>query len=265
MTDEGSVVEIEGNGVPGGCTMSRTRRWLILILVVLLLLGTLTMAALQYLRSPRAAADVAARLQLAYGGPVEVGEIDVGMQRSTVRQVKLFEPDSQAAETPWALIDEAVADVSLIDLLRGESTARNLTLTRAHIILRFDKDGHLLTRLPSQGDKPAALPEIRLHESQVTIRQEGRIDLEVTGVEATIRPQPEALVLEGDATDPTWGPWTVTGRLERASRKSSITLTTSRIHLTQPILETLPFVSPAVWHEVQLDGDTAVDLTVAYE
>src|SRR5947207_142431 len=86
-----------------------------------------------------------------------------------------------------------------------------LLLTGAAIRLRFDKDGHLLTRLPARKGKAVSLPDVHLHRSRVTIDQEGRPEFAVEGIDAEVHSREGKVVLTGTVQDPRWGNWDVDG------------------------------------------------------
>lgn len=243
--------------------MKRARRLLIVLGVVALTAGIVVTAGKRYLASKHAAAKVAAHLEAVYGGPVHVEEVDVGFGSSSLKGLRLSESGPDAPEKPWATFDEVDADVSVWDLIRGEAQPQHLTLKGAAVALRFDKAGRLLTHLPAREGRGGALPEIRLEGSRITLSQEGRPDLVIHGVNATLHKGSEQETLEGTVADPKWGDWTLSGTLDPTRRGGSITLKTEHIHLTQPMLDSLPFVSPVVWKAVRIEkGDTPVEFTL---
>src|SRR5436190_1206737 len=63
--------------------------------------------------------------------------------------VRLFEaPGAGRGEGPWAAADTVQLDAPLWQLLRG-ALPREMTLEGGEATLRFDRQGHLLTRLPA--------------------------------------------------------------------------------------------------------------------
>src|SRR5208282_839162 len=68
------------------------------------------------------------------------------------------------------------------------------------------------------------------------------------------------LVIAGTIADPSWGSWTLAGTIDRTTQAVSGTLKSTRQQVTQSLLQRLPFVSPAVWQEVQVfQAQTPVD------
>src|SRR5205814_3647381 len=192
---------------------------------------------------------------------VEVNQVDVGLNSSSVRGLRLYEEGS--AGEAWAEVEDAEADVSLFELARGSATPRRLSVSGATVKLRFDKDGHLTTRLPSAKTKTGALPDIDLKSSQLTLRQEGRPDFVVTGVSAALRTENDRLVLTGAVSNSDWGDWTLQGSMPVNATYGSLTFKTKeRISITQAMLEAVPLVPSFVWKAVQLEGDSPVEMTV---
>src|SRR5438270_9100251 len=95
-----------------GSTMGRLRRFLLIVLAILVVAVLVLEVGRRYLLGRRVGAAVAARLQAAYGAPVRVGDVDVGLGSSAVHELNLFEQDSPDEE-PWAVIQEVRTDVSI--------------------------------------------------------------------------------------------------------------------------------------------------------
>jgi hypothetical protein len=78
--------------------MKRALRLLLVVIVAFVILG---FAARKYLSSRRVASQVAKRLEALYGGPVRVTEVDIGLFRSSLTGVQLFEQGQSASGEPW--------------------------------------------------------------------------------------------------------------------------------------------------------------------
>jgi translocation and assembly module TamB len=246
--------------------MRRVRLGLLAVLVLILLLAAAAALVVRgYLSSGRVAERVTAGLEEQYGASVRVGKVEVGLNASSVKHLELFEEGAAPGAAPWATFENVRADVALTSLLRGSTQPRDLDVTGAALRLRFDKDGHLLTRLPARKGKAVSLPDVHLHRSRVTIDQEGRPEFIVDGIDAEVHSREGKLVLAGTVQDPRWGNWDVDGSLDPAGGPSSGTLKTAGVHVTQKMLEDLPFVSPGVWQQVRAEGDTPVEFTLSYE
>jgi translocation and assembly module TamB len=242
--------------------MSHSRRFLIVLLTLLIVAGILWWLARIYLSSPHIATQVASRLQEAYGAPVQLGEANIGLRGSTLHKVQLFEPSDSSAKEPWLVIEHAEADIPLWDLIKNGALPSQLTLTGVAITLRFDEAGQLLTHLPTSGQNIESLPGVKIDGGQLTIQQEGRPDFTVTGIQTDAQEQNKQLALTGTVADPTWGDWTISGALDRTTSAGSTTVKTADLHFTQSMLERLPFVPAKIWQQVQVNGDTAIDCAV---
>lgn len=241
--------------------MRRARRLSLILAVLLVLAGAIFLAGRSYLGSRRAAVQVAARLEAAYQMPVELLGVDVGLHDTTLRGLRLHEVGAPTGQ-PWAVVEQVDADVSLWDALRGEANPRRLRLRGADLVLRFDRDSKLLTRFPTlEGGTES--PIIQLEGGRLTLQQQERPDMVITGLEGTLQPQEGRLVYHGTVADPTWGDWTADAQVDLGTSVSSLTLTTRRpVHVTPELLDRLPFVSPVVWKHVRTEADTPVELTV---
>src|SRR4051812_40566616 len=98
----------------------RRRRFLVVALVLVAVGGILFFAARRLLVSSYAAGQVASRLGELYGGAVQVGAVDIGLDgTSTVSDLRLSEASDDGKETPWLTVAETEADVSVLDVIRG--------------------------------------------------------------------------------------------------------------------------------------------------
>jgi hypothetical protein len=238
--------------------MKRFRRWWLLPIGLLVVLAALVVGVKAYLGSERLTHQVAARLESVVGCPVEVGSVDVGVGESALRTVALREADGGAAHPPWATADEVRVDLSIWDLLRGETMPRRLTLIGAQVTLHLDDQGKLLTRLPRTTGGQERLPAIHLDRGSVTIHQEGRPEMAVQGVTADVDTEGDHLTLTGTIADPVWGDWTAEGSAIPGKWSGQLTLATPGLHATPDLLERLPWVPAEVWQQVRTEGDTPV-------
>jgi hypothetical protein len=239
--------------------MRRARRFLIVTLAVI---GTLVLGARLYLGSALAAEQVRERLESVYGSRIAIAAVDIGFTSSDLKGLQLYEAGPDAPDSPWATANDVDAALTLWDILRGNTTPDDVTLTGAAITLRFNAEGRLLTRFPEPKGPSGGLGVIHVRGGQVTLQQVGHPDLIVTDVDADLRPDGNRLALTGSLAVPRWGSWTVEGFWDRASNATSLTLKTPRAEFTQQQLEQLPFVSAKVWRQVRIDGATSVDFTL---
>jgi hypothetical protein len=251
--------------------MKRFLRVLLVAVVVLVLLGV---AARYYLSSGYIASQVASRLESMLGGQVQVASADVGWSGSTANGVEFYEKEKSVSQKPWLTVKSVTTDVTLLGALTGTTTPNHVTLSGASVTLRFSRDGHLLTVLPEappgEADKEVLLPKVRIEDSRITFQRDGGPSLVATGINATLIRQGDRLVLAGAVGNPerlALGKWSLQGGLDPKGRTTSVTLTSEgAVHVTQRLLEELPFVSPTVWREVQVkSADSPVTVQIRYD
>jgi hypothetical protein len=242
--------------------MRRIGRLLLGITLFLIAGAILAFLTHHYVIAPRAAVEVTARLVAATGAPVHVERAEVGFTATGLHDVQLFEP---GAAKPWAEVQEVRADLGFWDILHGRSNPHQLTLHGAAVKLHYDAEGHLLTRLPARTTPGETLPALRIEQGQITLRQDGRPDLVVQGIDAELRPESSQLLLTGSVSDPSWGSWSLDGAVGLEMQAGQATLKTTQIHITQERLESLPFVPAEVWRQVQAEGNTPVTFTLRWE
>ncbi len=242
--------------------MRRARLGLLLVVALLLAAGLAVAVVHHCLSSPQVAARVTQSLEAQYGAPAEVGQAEIGLQESSLHGLKLYEVGASRSDTPWVTVDGVRADVSALGLAAGQDHPTQVTLTGAAVTLRYDAAGHLLTRLPSPQGKAAVLPEVTIRDSRLTIRQEGRPDFVVSGVNARVERKDGTLLLTGDLHDPHWGHWELGASYATESGSASATVKNAGIHLGMQELRDLPFIGANVWQQVQVEGDTPVELNL---
>ena len=77
---------------------------------------------------------------------------------SSLTGLAIGEHGSQPADPPWLMIDAVDADLSLMQLIRGDMVNGTVTLRHAHVNLHFDREGRLLTRMPEpKGEEGGAV------------------------------------------------------------------------------------------------------------
>ncbi len=224
-----------------------------------LLVATGLVALRIYLSSSAATQLVAGQLQEMLGGRVAVVDARIGMfGDSSVRGIEAYEEVQR--EKPWLRIDDVNADVSAIGALCGQSP-QFIHLKGARLVLHFDRNGHLLTRLPSgkQGP-PSALPRLRIQGGELTLHQESRSPAIFRGLDAEIVSSEGGLKLTGTIGDDFWGDWKLDGAFDGDGSKGGLTLETDRIAVTMPKLKAIPFVPMSVWNEIHVEGATSAKL-----
>jgi uncharacterized protein involved in outer membrane biogenesis len=250
------------------------RLWRVGVALIVLLV-VLFLAARWYLSSRQVADRVAARLQDLLGGRVRVASADVGLaDGSFLEGVEVYEPEAEPAAEPWLTAARVDADVSALGLLKGHDLPHRITLTGAAVVLRFDRQGHLLTRLPVHHQKgtpgdlnPANVPGMDVELGQITFKREGEPDFVVRRVNANLAAEGGRLVLTGTAANSLWGEWALGGAFKEGGKEVAVTLQSQgNVHLTQAMLDGLPFVSPLLWQEVRIpEADTAGRIALRYD
>src|SRR5436190_20421744 len=103
-------------------------RWTLRVLLVIVVIAVILLAGgYLYLHSHRVRDQVKAKLEAAYGGPVQIEEVNVGINSSSVTGVKLYEKGKETTQQPWASVEAALADVSLVKALEGTTAPQNIT------------------------------------------------------------------------------------------------------------------------------------------
>jgi hypothetical protein len=205
------------------------------------------------------------KLSTIIGTPVRVAGMNVGLiGNSSVVDLQLFQTEDDA-DSIWATVQGARADLSAFALLTGNATPTEVTLTGAAIELRFDKNGNLLTRLPEPSGPPATLPRIKVEGGKLTLRQEGHDQpFVVNNVKAEATPETSTRVLNfsGSVNDSFWGDWSITGSCDLPNARVVLKLHADRAEATQEKLKRLPFVPEETWKNLRIDeGVTPVDCT----
>src|SRR5262249_30661227 len=144
------------------------------------------------------------------------------------------------------------------------TSPERVELSGVVVVLRFDEDGHLLTRLPRVKPTGKPFPQLVLHDARLTLDQKGRPPMVINGVEAEGSDNSGTLSFHGTVKDPYWGDWTVGGSFNATQGQVLLNLHTPHTHVTQKKLKEVPFVSPSVWQQVELEGDTPVDLDLRF-
>ena len=244
------------------------RRRLIYGLVIVFVVPGIAGLIAKYYLSNGVTPQVIFRLQSALGMPVQIENADVGISGgSELKGVQVFEPNPSGAppkssEKPWFRIDRVEADVSALGLASGSALPTKLSLHGVSLVLRFDKDGNLLTHLPASRPSTAKLPELVIDDGRLTIDQQGRKPMKIEGIRAVLTPSANTLTIEGSVTDPHWGHWKVGGKTDVAAGEIVLKLETPKTDVTAEKLREIPFIPPGVWQQVMAEGSTSVRLTL---
>jgi hypothetical protein len=237
-------------------------RSLMRFLIFLALVGGGGLVALKmYLHSSAATEQIAARLQSVLGVPITVGALELSGTDSAATNIAIYETDAQTGSQPFVTIGRATTDIGVTDFISGSTEPKKIGLADVHLTLRYDHDGHLLTRLPAAHAPNKAMPEFRLERGSVTITKAGESDCTFRDMDAIVIEKHGRVSLSGTVSDASWGgTWTATGSFPRNPGAGGMQLKNAGLHVTQEMLRRVPFVSEKVWQHVRLEGDTPVDL-----
>ncbi len=229
----------------------RLRRIFFRFLVVCFLLSITALVGLRfYLHSQHAARDIEGQIQLALGVPAQIGSARIAFWGDTsVSDLRLID---ESDGRPFLEAQQAEADLSVLRYLRGNTAPRRLDLLHAHLRLRFDIDGNLLTQLPSPPSGDGPLPAISVSDARVTIEQQGRPAFSLEGISLRLDPNRNDNLV-GSIDDPVWGNFAVTGRFKPGG-DFSLTLDGKSVALTHAMLQSLPLVPPSLWTKIEADG-----------
>lgn len=253
--------------------MKWLRRVLVGLVSILVVAG---FAARRYLTSRRVADQVVAQLSSVYGGPVKVSGVDIGLGGSSLSGFELYETGAAGDQAPWLTVQDLNTDISVFTLLHGTVVPGDVRVTGAKVLLRFDREGKLLTSLPSQlfqggakesGTAVGAIPEIALQRSQLIFRKEGADDLVLDPIDVKLTRQQGHFVLSGAAANAAWGPFTLAGQFGQDSTEVRVDVTSGgAVHVTAAMLNQVPFVPASIWRAVRIaEGDTPVRLQLRYD
>lgn len=157
---------------------------------------------------------------------------------------------------------EPFLSVGILRVRSGKGTLWNpekVILEQANLNLRFDSRGNLLTRLPEPGAR-SARPTITLKDARLRLAQDGRPPWSLEGIEGTLIPYPEGYRLDARVSDPAIGNWSVKAHLSDSPPGLELRARSDQARLHMPDLERLPFIAPATWNHVGLEGTAACEL-----
>jgi hypothetical protein len=245
--------------------MRRSRLFILVLILAALLAGVAFAGFRIYLGSDLAVVRFAGRLSELYGAVVQVDSLDLGMDNTTLSGVRFFEVGDSPGAEPWLAADSVKADLSFVNLAFDQSQMTEIEVNRPTVTLRFNKDGHLLTRLPTRQTHEEPLPALAIHQGIIRLQQEGQKEFVANQIDAVLTLQNDRLAMNGTISDPYWGEWKTDGHFDFERRIGRLHLENAGTHITQEKLRGLPFVAPPIWDEVQLDGDSPVDFSFSHD
>lgn len=210
-----------------------------------------------YLGTSSGRATVARELESMIGLPVEVAEVDLGSRTSSVK-FRVLDPALAGQPDAEVLsVESATADVSFTDVLTGRANPKTVRLRGVSLNLRISADGKLLTTIPTVtdgGQTGSAVPTIALESGRVRIRQEGKPEFALEGIDLKLTPDAGRLVLSGTIDDPRWGKWQAAGEIDRTAQTGWFELNAADAPLVAETLRTIPYAPGSIWDHVQPNG-----------
>jgi len=211
-----------------------------------------------YLGTAAGKSFVARKIEAQIGLPVEVTSVRLGLRTSDIA-LRVFDPTAtETGKSEMFSVESARADVSLFGLLLGNVAPTRVDLKGANLTLHVNAAGDVITKLPrttgSSDSSGGALPIIALTEGRITIRQEGRPEFALTGLNVTVGQEGNNVKITGNINDPNWAKWTVAGDIDRSAKSGTVELATADGPLTMDRLGSIPFVPASVWENVRPDG-----------
>ncbi len=189
----------------------------------------------------------------------------VGITGTTVTNLRIHERHSGPDSTPFLTVGTAEVNVGAVGAIFDKSPS-TIRLQNARVVLRFDKKGDLLTRLPIAvgGD---GFPTVQIESGTLLIQQLGHVDSVFHGINLTITSQDQSLTLKGTVHDDAWGKWTAEGTIPMGPEGNGrVTLRTAEPQAVTPeLLEQVPLVNPNAWKSVRLAGTTPAQLDLTFD
>jgi hypothetical protein len=227
-------------------TPARRRRLLLPILLVALLLGGAYGAARLFVTCEYARDLVTAHLAEQLQTSVTADSMEASFAGTTVLRGLTLHDDGH----PYLHVPRVEADVSGWDLLWGACRPGFLDLRDAVLRLRFDRDGKLLTKLPTFAFSES-FPAVDIRGARVVLEQEGRRPFSLDGAALDLAPD-RAENLHGTIDDPVWGAFDVAGAYR--DDRLQLTLTSLGVVLTPGMARALPFVPEALHRQLEFEG-----------
>ena len=120
---------------------------------------------------------VAGKLQAMIGLPVDVSSVSL-CARSSSLKFRILDPKVDPASPQAAIlsVDSATTDLSLAELVSGQTSPKEIHISGLELALRLDAKGNLQTSLPEQTGTSSTggeIPTIILDGGRLRIRARG--------------------------------------------------------------------------------------------
>ncbi len=204
-------------------------------------------------------AAIVAAIRERHEGHVAISGWWINGSSAGVTGLTLHEQPAPGSPT-WAAVDRATTDLSLGALLRGRFIPRRIVFDRASIAYRIDADGKPLTRIPLSQSGSGAVPEMFVRDGELAMRQEGRPEMIVHHLDASLSPDPQGPRFEVKADDPDWGHPGLDGRFTPDFSGLRFRLTADRLPADPEKARRVPFVAETIWTYIEPRGPIGVVL-----
>ena len=248
--------------------MRRLLRWRVILIAAVVLVAVAIGGIWVFTRSDAAARMVSERLEARFGTTTRFERLSVGVSSTKMSELRVYEAGGSLASEPVIAAGEVEVDIGAVGAAQGKDPTE-LRIRDAQVLLRFDRQGELLTRLPAAGADGGTVPVIHIESGTLTIRQEGRDDSVFTGINLTVRVADGSVQVSGTVEDEAWGQWTAEGSIPTAAtpgKTGTLLFKTVKAQLVKPeLLRRVPFVNPNAWNYVGLSGTTPAKLELTYD
>jgi hypothetical protein len=200
------------------------------------------------------------------GGIVEIRQVEIGWNRQQIHDLALREtPDP---DSTWLTAATVTIDLSLWDALSGRTEPQDVRITNPSLLLRFNEQGELITRLPAaRPGEPWKLPTPRLdiRGAELQLSQAGRPTVVVQPLELVVTQTDDQILCQGKAE--TWqdATWTLQASLDRPTGRIEWNASSPRALLRSQALRDLPLVPAGALDGVQFQVLTPVELSGSYQ
>ena len=156
--------------------------------------------------------------------------------------------------------------VGTLRIQSGRGTLWNpdtVLLEDAILMLRFGKDGKLLTSLPdTSGESGKTRPKIEIRNGSLSLTDNNRTPWVLHGIDGTMVPVGSHYHLKARVNDPELGLWHADVTISGSPTCVSIQAHSNNARLHMPSLKRLPFIPPSTWQQVHLEGRAKATLTM---
>lgn len=233
--------------------MRRKRVWKLLA-VVICLVGVLAVPG--WLAARRIAQRrVIRELAELSGGSVTIE--NVRLQPHSMRLAGLRFGQETSDSQPWLTAERAVLEFPFWDWLSSPPDIDRIYLQRAHLQLRFDARGRLLTPLPEASEEQLPAPELELADCRLTIIQEDR-RLVASGIDLHLSGPLERLHVEGTIAELLNSTWQLEAQREDAAASIAVRAATDRLQIDTTSLAGLPLIPVEPLNEATIRGELRV-------